>query len=212
MVQAPAATWQTQPSEHPATSAVSCSTGTPWARKYAPPLHALLHLPWGMTPLAAQLQPILTAGLSQSCRFVIKALHMRFPANKCPCSEMQHCNSMHSSVCMFYILSAHMLAHPVAFHGHIMGTLRADLMSICLATCSLQGEAVAVEEKHTLSLLDKIRGKRHSSADHPAAIPSTPSGKRHSSFELGQIPICMSSVASPAGMLLSTSWASQKVD
>lgn len=50
----------------------------------------------------------------------------------------------------------------------------------------LQGEAAAVEEKPSFSLLDKIRGKRHSSADHPAAIPSTPSGKRHPSFELGQ--------------------------
>lgn len=77
-------------------------------------------------------------------------------------------------------------------------------------TSLLQGEAVAVEEKPSFSLLDKIRGKRHSSADHPAAVPSTPSGKRHPSFELGQVPTASFEVASGAGtacMSLSTSWA-----
>ena len=60
--------------------------------------------------------------------------------------------------------------------------------------CLLQAETAPVEEKSTFSLLDKIRGKRHSSADHAAAVPTTPSGKRHPSFELGQAHAALSIV------------------
>ncbi|KAL0052814.1 hypothetical protein WJX82_008196 [Trebouxia sp. C0006] len=46
-----------------------------------------------------------------------------------------------------------------------------------------EGEGPAVEEKPALSLLDKIRGKRHSSSDQPSPSPNTP-GKR-ASFDSG---------------------------
>ena len=56
--------------------------------------------------------------------------------------------------------------------------------SLLTSVCQIQGEGPAVEEKPALSLLDKIRGKRHSSSDQPSPSPNTP-GKR-ASFDSGQ--------------------------
>ena len=56
------------------------------------------------------------------------------------------------------------------------------LVSCKKDTALQQGEVLVVEDKPALSLLDKIRGKRHSSTDHPSPAAS---GKRLS-FELGE--------------------------
>ena len=50
---------------------------------------------------------------------------------------------------------------------------------------AVQGEGPSVEDKPALSLLDKIRGKRHSSSDQPSPAANMP-GKR-ASFDAGQL-------------------------
>lgn len=57
--------------------------------------------------------------------------------------------------------------------------------SLLTKVCDAQGDGPTVEEKPALSLLDKIRGKRHSSSDQPSPSPNMP-GKR-ASFDSGQL-------------------------
>ena len=159
------------------------------------PALALRHYSSG-SPAAAQ-PPILTTALSTSWLAVdssTRLYHQGFLPIGVPAQKKQQCNRMQASVCTMYIFILTNDITPSCVPGMVIHW--ACCMLICTehGSCGsfLQGEGVAVEEKPSFSLLDKIRGKRHSSADHPAATPSTPSGKRHPSFELGQIPVCMS--------------------